>query len=341
MDKLLIASTYLPPIAGGAEQVAWEVAKRLTNKFEVHILTSGSSSTNVKEDIIIHYIPPLPLMTIFYSSIRSHVIDKVLSEARPDIVHSHLALPWGYVFRKMDLKRVITCHGSDVFPKKGIPVKLFLMSALKSSNAITAPSKWFAKYVERNYGVACVTIPNGVDTNIFRPLENIERQDNVILFVGRFIKRKGILDLVEAARALPEYEFWLVGNPKQKDAVEIPRLLNIKITGFVEDIVPCYNRATICVFPSHWENFSMVGLEAMACGKGIIATELGFSEYIENGREGILVEPGDVKGLVDSIKYLMENEDVRRRLEKNARKKAVQYDWSVIAEQYHIFYERL
>ncbi len=49
-------------------------------------------------------------------------------------------------------------------------------------------------------------------------------------------------------------------------------------------------------FPSDWENFPLVGLEAMAPGKAIVATELGFSEYLEIGREGLLVKRHGVQG---------------------------------------------
>ena len=79
----------------------------------------------------------------------------------------------------------------------------------------------------------------------------------------------------------------------------------------------------------------------MACGRTLVATEGGFSEYVENGNDGILVKPHDVRSLADSIRYLMENEEVRRRLERNARKKAAQYDWSLIANRYEEFYETL
>jgi 1,2-diacylglycerol-3-alpha-glucose alpha-1,2-glucosyltransferase len=54
-----------------------------------------------------------------------------------------------------------------------------------------------------------MVIRNGVDTDTFRPLQNIQPADDVILYVGRFLERKGILDLMETAKALPEYEFWL------------------------------------------------------------------------------------------------------------------------------------
>lgn len=98
-EKLLVASTYLPPFSGGAERVALEVARRLTRKFEVHVITTSKAGVPAQEDVTIHRVPPFPLLTVAYSTVLKNMINKVLKEVRPDIVHSHMALPWGYVLR--------------------------------------------------------------------------------------------------------------------------------------------------------------------------------------------------------------------------------------------------
>jgi glycosyltransferase involved in cell wall biosynthesis len=205
---------------------------------------------------------------------------------------------------------------------------------------VTAPCQWVSDYVVEKYNVECTTLPNGVDTHIFTPIEGVRARTNVILYVGRFVTRKGLRELFEAAKALPDYEFWIVGDPKT-GTVKILPLPNLKVLGFVDSLALCYNQATLCVFPSYWETFSIVGLEAMACGRAIIATKLGFSEYLEDGRDGLVVEPGDPQGLIQSIKYLMEDESARTRIERNAREKALQYDWDIIIKQYRALYEKL
>jgi len=339
---LLIASTYLPPISGGAEQVAWELAKKLADDFEVHIITTSGGF--LKKDMSIHYVSRLPLMPLSYSTVLRFKVKKILEAISPDIIHVHMALPWGYILHNANSTKVVTCHGSDTFPEKRYPERFFLDSALSHADILTAPSRWLIKYIEEKYGRPGTTIPNGVDTNTFRPMPGLPRRDDVVLFVGRFLKLKGVLDLVEAARALPKYEFWLVGSAEGgKNAIQIPRLPNVKIVGFMPDkrtMAMHYNRATICAFPSHRENFPLVGLEAMACGKAVVATKRGFSEYIDNGLEGLLVEPHDIKGLIGSIRYLMENKAEREKLERNAKKKASLYDWEMVAREYKALYEK-
>jgi len=339
LKRLLIASTRLPPFSGGAEQVAWEAGKRLTGAYEVHILTVGTERAGLRESVKIHYVPSARPYTLVYSTILKPRIHTVFEEISPNILHSHLALPWGYVLAKAKCARVITCHGSDVYPEQRSPRRFLVNHALHNADVVTAPSRWLASYIEEEYNVSCMVLPNGVDTDTFRPIEGSGARDNVVLYVGRMLKRKGLLELFEAARALPEYEFWLIGDPKT-DAIVMPPLPNLRVMGFVNDLVTCYNQASICVFPSHWENFPLVGLEAMACGRAIIATKLGFSEYVENGRDGLVVEPGRPSNLIQSIKYLMENKSVRTGLERNAREKALHYDWKVIIKRYEELYER-
>jgi glycosyltransferase involved in cell wall biosynthesis len=341
MEKLLFASTYLPPIAGGAEQVAWQLAKRLANRFEVHILTTGKNRVVREERVTIHYVNRYPLLTLLYSTVARSAIEEILRDASPDIIHCHMPLPWGYVLRGENSKKIITCHGSDIFPRKGYPIRYFLMSSLESADCVTVQSTSAREYLTNEYGISSTVIPNGVDTKIFHPMESVTRQRNLVLFVGRFLEQKGISELIAAAKELPEYEFWLVGNGGTRRPVDVPTLPNVRIIGFRADVVPYYGRASLCVFPSHRESFALVGLEAMACGRTLVATKTGFSEYLENGREGILVDPHDVKGLVRSIRYLMENDEVRRTFEENARKKAAGYDWDVIANRYRALYEKI
>ena len=339
--RLLLASTFLPPISGGAEHVTWELAQRLAEEYDVHVLTTGNKRCTTKTGrLTVHFVNRLPLLTLLYSTVANSTVKAIVDSVQPDIIHSHMVLPWGYVFRNEKAKKVISCHGSDVFPRKAYPIRFFLDRALENTDIVTAPSKWLTNYVEEEYDVSCTTLPNGIDTHVFAPMKGISARKNVILYVGRFVARKGIRELVEAARTLKEYEFWLVGNSKTS-TVDVPCLPNMKVMGFVDNVVLCYNQASLCVFPSYWENFPLVGLEAMACGRTIVATRLGFSEYVEDGSDGVLVEPGRSDELIQSIKYLMEDGATRTRLERNARQKAMQYDWRIIVNQYRTIYKGL
>jgi glycosyltransferase involved in cell wall biosynthesis len=349
MNKLLVASTYLPPICGGGELVAWEIATRLTNEFEVHALTTSNGPVE-RKNVTIHRLPRRRWLPITYSSIYSGDVRKILNEVTPAIIHSHNALPWGYVLRNTAPIKIVTCHGPEVRTKHQAE-RFLVSSTFKHANVTTSPSLWLAQYIENEYGKTPVVIPNGVDTHVFKRLSSVSQQKNVVLFVGRFIRNKGVLDLAEAAKKLPQYEFWFVGSAEHENigrrGVSLPPLPNLKVFDFISDrqaMAACYNQATICVFPSETENFPLVGLEAMACGRTLVATmgpRNGYSEYVENDRDGLLIEPHDINGLVKSIGYLMENESVREEFERNAIKKAVQFDWENVVDKYRALLDGL
>lgn len=306
--------------------------------YETHILTVGTGPPQMKDGVKIHYAPTLRPYTILYSSVLKPRLQSILREISPDILHSHIPLPWAYVYSRANCAKIVTCHGVDVFQNHSYPVRFFLKRALENANIVIAPSKWMAELIEQKYNVSCVTLPNGIDTDVFTPMKGVNTRNNVVLYVGRLSEAKGVIDLFEAAKELPEYDFWFVGP--MKSAIQVPRLKNITIMGarYGVDLVTCYNQATLCAFPSHKESFSIVGLEALSCGKTIIATRLGFSEYVEDDRDGILVEPGRSTELISSIRHLIEDEQARKKLERNAREKALLYDWKPIMGRYRKLY---
>jgi glycosyltransferase involved in cell wall biosynthesis len=194
-------------------------------------------------------------------------------------------------------------------------------------------SSWQIQNLPEKYKKKTEVIPNGVDSKTFKPINHIKQKNNLVLFTGRLIESKGIKEIVAVAKQLPQYEFWFAGQGPLKDIIN---LSNTKNLGFKtqEEIINLYNRATICILPSYHEGFSNVGLEVTACGRALICTPLGFSEYIENGKDGIIIPSKDEKALKSAIVKLMTNKKLRKRIEKNARKKALEYSWDKIAEQY-------
>lgn len=347
MKRLLIASTRLPPISGGSEQVAWETANRLAGEYEVHIITIGRGITNTSDKIRIHYLPPIQPFTLLYSTILRGRINSVLANVSPDIVHSHTALPWPYIFAGLKCGKVVTCHGlsfsdSSEYPHMRLrhPNRFLIKRGYQSANVLISPSKWLAEWLDERFHTSCKILPNGVNTSKFSPRETADADSKTILYVGRFLPRKGIREIVEAAKVLQDYEFLLVGDQRTA-TVKVPPMRNVRVVGFVDDIVACYNQAAICIFPSHWENFPMVGLEAMACGRPIIATRLGFSEYVEDGVDGLLIDARRCDKLIEAITYLMGDYDARKKIGQKARLKAEQYDWSITMNRYRTLYENL
>ncbi len=240
-----------------------------------------------------------------------------------------------YYLLDKKLKTIVSLRGEEIynFINKFKPHNRFFMrNALKYSNRILSVSNKQINNLKEEYKKKTGVISNGVDSKKFKPLTNIKQKKDVILFVGRIKKEKGIIEIINVAKQLPQYKFWFAGQGELANLINLP---NTKNLGFktTEELVKLYNQATICILPSYHEGFSNVGLETISCGRALICTP-DFSEYIENGKDGIIIPSKDENALKNAIVDLMTNKKKRKMLEKNARKKALKYSWDKIAEQY-------
>ncbi len=171
-------------------------------------------------------------------------------------------------------------------------------------------------------------VHNGIDTDCFRPLPDVERQPGLILYVGNSEDRnKGARYLIEALHLLQDdrrdYQLALVDHERKRLKL-VPRLVQeyglwsrVHFTGHLstDELVRLYNQATLVVSPSLYEGFGLPAAESMACGTAVIATTGGaFPEVIDHGETGWLVPPGDSHALADAIRLLMEDADLRHRL---------------------------
>ncbi len=171
-------------------------------------------------------------------------------------------------------------------------------------------------------------IYNGVDTNIFRPL-NLERLDNTLLLVTNTEDRKkGVLYLFQAMQKLPsEVKLKVVDEVKQRNYAYVLReemglQERVTFTGRLstEDLVKQYNTASIVIVPSVYEGFGLPAAEASACASPVIATSGGaLPEVVENGETGLIVPPMDPEALANAISTLLADRDLREKMGENGR----------------------
>jgi len=197
-------------------------------------------------------------------------------------------------------------------------------------------------------------IPNGIDNRLFsiQPMEK-----DYILFVGRLeVYQKGIDILLDAfgivANRHPGVRLLIIGDTRHKDMPKIKRrvkMCNLKDrVHFLGRIMGNSTRDDLlasCLFlclPSRYDTMPIISLEAAACGKPIIATDIpGLSDVIKDGRTGILVPPEDQKALAKAMDILLRNRRLRRKMGKEARAWARMFSWDRIAEKQEEFYYRV
>jgi len=213
------------------------------------------------------------------------------------------------------------------------------VETLKRANAVAATTQAVLERVARE--VPEIRHKAAVYPYMFVPsqtsLDNpMPGNRQTVLYVGRLEPRKGVLDLAAAAALVrkknPGLRFRFVGRDmpsgraKDSCAEQIRKItrrdagVEILAPQTAERVQQLYGKSDICCFPSHWESFGLVLLEAMAAGRAVIASQgSGMAEIIEDRKTGLLVEPHSPQKLAEAIHLLAANPDLRLRLGEAAR----------------------
>jgi glycosyltransferase involved in cell wall biosynthesis len=214
-----------------------------------------------------------------------------------------------------------------------------------AADVVAAPCVSLCDYAIQSWGIQ----PDAVrfSPHPYTPTEEMlgysPRQEGLVVgFVGRLERRKGVEILVEAipdiVKAVPGVRFRFVGTAQGHPETGMPydawvRNALAHLNGSVEisgkadlQAMPrVYSEMDVCVFPSLWENFPNVCLEAMAAARAVIATTGGgMEEMLERGRCGVLVPPGDSKGLAEAVISLLRDPSERIRLGLLARQRLIE-----------------
>jgi glycosyltransferase involved in cell wall biosynthesis len=202
-------------------------------------------------------------------------------------------------------------------------------------------------------GIESRVIPHACDAARYQPKDDIEKRDNVVLFVGKLIETKGVTKLLQIAIENPGTEFWICGDGKLRDKVKSAAATHDNITyfGFISDeerLARIYNQASILAVPSiSHELFGIVIIEALACGTPVIASDRSGPRSILNESVGITIGPCDV-GTLDTdvfenaIFELLDDRERRRSMGQAGRELVeTTYDVEVVGSQWLELFEKL
>lgn len=197
---------------------------------------------------------------------------------------------------------------------------------------------------------------SGVDLNEYSESKSGKGSRVVIVFTGRMLREKGVIDLINAAELLRNdyrgrIEFWLCGgvsnNPCALKEDEIRSLVDddyIKWLGHRSDISEILGQADIMCFPSYYrEGVPKSLIEASASGLPIVTTDsVGCRDTVEEGVNGFIVPPHDPGAIAAALKRLIEDKDLREKMGKASRIIAERdYDVEKVAEKHLQIYEAL
>ncbi len=295
------------------------------------------------------------------------MIDAIAAEhgrAPFDVLHAQYGYPCGWAVleasRRIGVPNVVSIQGGDGHWVGSCceTHRLAMVRLLDHANAVLIGCNSFRDEVVERLGVApgrFTIVPGAVDTARFTPPDAPPPDDPpVMLYHGRVDARKGVLDLLAAARQLKQGgdRFRLlvsgIGPSFDETAAAIQDLGlagDAEMTGYIDyDRVPeVYRRAGIFVSPTYAEGFSNTILEAMASRMAVVSCRsVGVVDCIRDGENGLLTEPGDRDGLADALRRVLRDQGLRERLADAAlRECRAVYSWPKVGRQIMDVYARV
>ena len=273
---------------------------------------------------------------------------KILKQKKPNILHtiSPKANLYGGLLSllfKVQLVISVSGLGSLYNPRfqylNLIYNFLFKIIFLKKNINIIFHNKsdlnYYKKRFKLNQNQLFLTHGSGVDLKKYKYNYNYKKKN--ILFAGRMLKSKGVLDFIAASislqKDLPDWKFLIAGttdykNPDSINLKEIKNKIknfkNIKYLGYQKNNVKMFRNIGIYCLPSYSEGLSKTLLEASATGIPVVASDIPGSLFVvRNNITGFLFKRGNVKDLANKILYLAKNKKIRIKISSNIRKLAV------------------
>jgi teichuronic acid biosynthesis glycosyltransferase TuaC len=259
------------------------------------------------------------------------------------VIHAHSALPCGHaaalISRELGIPFIVTVHGLDAYSTNqvnGLPgrwCERVSRMVYRSAQTVVCVSEKVREHVLAGAKgrVGAVVVYNGVDTELFSPANESE-DAQTILSVGTLIPSKGhellLRAFAEVHSEFPRVSLKIIGEGAERQRLgQMSSELNIaNKVAFVgrqkrSAIADAMKHCVLFALPSSYEGLGCVYLEAMATAKPVIACSgQGIEEVIHNGFNGLLIAPGDIAGLANALRQLLQNPALRAALGKEARR---------------------
>jgi glycosyltransferase involved in cell wall biosynthesis len=275
-----------------------------------------------------------------------------------NVIHAN---SWNaFVFKRQTIPLVVTEHLAVFDPlaraHKNVPqtvyheslLRYFVKRSFRAASTITAVSQFTALGLQRSFAIeSAQVIYNWVDTSTFIPDGNRARRPGPfrLLFVGNPTRRKGSDLFAPIMRSLgAEFELYFTTGQRQLSPRRIePNMFAIGRFTNERDLIEVYQRCDALLFPSRFEGFPLVVLEAMACAKPVIAANVSsLAEVIQDGVSGTLCPSGNIDAFTTACRQLAEEPQMCERYGAAAREQVERYfSEEVIVPRYVELYQRL
>lgn len=323
--RILFITDKYPPQGGGVGVSAARLARGLaTRGIIVHVLhvnadtTPGAVQSAREGELVVHRLGAIPDDPATALQLADHLITHLHERLSFTHIHGHNLYPGGYLAafyaRLLGIKSCVSIRGNDIDRGMFDPVQFsFIEWTLKNATAIGTVSRALAGKAEVLSERSDITFtPNSVDTEIFSPrqcdktlLAEIDFKGETILgFVGELRAKKGthfMLDAFRIVRADRPAKLLLIGSMRGADRMLLRLFLrdnptlrpDIHVIPYTTDralLCKYYNLLDLLLSPSLWDGMPNSVLEAMACGRVVLASDAGgIRDIITHGENGYLI----------------------------------------------------
>jgi D-inositol-3-phosphate glycosyltransferase len=298
-----------------------------------------------------------------------------------DLIHSHYWLSGrlgNWVQDRWNLPHIIMFHTlgtvkniagvADQEPDLRIATEKKLAKTCQRILAPTAREKNNLLTYYKAPAVKIGVVPCGVNLDLFQPMDRaVARQrlgfddnESIVLYVGRFDPIKGIDRLLKAATHLQDrrrLRLVIIGGdgpdtPEYQNLQKMTRKLGLQNTvtfvGRIEQkhLPPYYSAADVLVVPSYYESFGLVGLESLACGTPVVATEVGaMRSILQEGQTGRIVTRANPRSLAQAIETFITGSGVKKLSADMVRASVLKFGWSNVAaaviDEYDMLFQQM
>jgi 1,4-alpha-glucan branching enzyme len=366
---LMLSWEFPPRHVGGLGIHVRDLSIELTRLgYNVHVLTVAHDEApcfTVSQGVGVHFIPAgqppeaggdfLNWMLLLNMALADYGREWAACLQNPVILHAHdwlVAYAARELHESLESPLITTIHATEYGRNNGIntPMQQAIhhleADLVENSRQVICCSRFMQAEIRRLFGVPpgrLHVIANGVKPI---PLSQSARSGSTVLYVGRLVVEKGVQHLVKAisgmTKIFPGIKLAIAGNgPYQRELQELAAGLGVgdrvEFYGFVlEDVRnQLLAECRVAVFPSLYEPFGIVALEAMAAGTPIIVARTGgLAETVRHGETGLCFNPGDVAELRQCLLRVLHNPDWAGAMSRRARNLVTAaYTWEAVAQR--------
>lgn len=373
MRVLMLSWEYPPHIVGGLGRHVDHLSKHLAAQGEdVTVLTFTDGSSPPRETLegvsvirVNPYVMRYPDFTTWVQGLNMLMTEAAASLPETDVIHAHdwLSAYSGIALKHMTRKPLVaTIHATEMGRRGTLHNdterhihEMEWWLAFEAWRVICC-SNYMSGEIVSNLG--CPREKIGVIVNGFDPrllsIDGAEASQKTAggpktaLFVGRLVHEKGPDLIIKAAGILKGsgLKFNIVGEGAMKPYLEDMSRKGgltdqVRFLGHVTDreLAGLYRSSYACVFPSLYEPFGIVALEAMSAGVPVVVSKTGgLDEIVEDGTNGLEFTPGSAESLARAIQRLLDEPALFSKLVENGRGSLSKYSWPLVAEKTRAIY---